>query len=493
MPIDNRRLTLWAYSFTNSNVPTIVPYSDAVDRLRFTTIAPGGYGDLTCRIKTRDARLTPPELTLMSQVALMGGDFAAFLGRWDEPGITLDQQEGDMWELTAMSAASVLQDDPDSVAYTSQTAPYILQHELARRSAYLPLSTDTSLILPNNPAALLSPVFDGKHLEDELNELIPVLGDYQWCVWGHGSQQDAAGFPLWQLVAHMRDTTTVSYVGYTEDFNNYHIKPAMEYTYNVITLKYRDITTNTPSSVTVSDTRLNANGSQGSAPYPRRKLIKDYSAYHLSATQAAAIANALLAQYQNGGWKIEVILDRVEEANGQEIPLWMVRADGNIHLPQLAQIGAQLPSAPMPQTTVFYITETVYEEQDGQPPQLTITCDSFFDKSSFQVARLQYREDHKVRSAKHRQPVTIPGENVTGQIGVQWGSASTTSFLWSASATYGSLLTNTPTSITLTPTSTSNVGSVVTNSVTNQGFNIVVTPAAAGAGNAQYNYITVGA
>src|SRR6185437_1382660 len=144
-------------------------------------------------------------------------------------------------------------------------------------------------------------------------------------------------------------------------------------------------------------------------------LRKDLSAYHLSATQATALANALMAQYQNGGWKITVVLDRVLDANGNEIPLWMVRADANIALPNLAPMGAQLPIAPTPNTNVFYITETEYSEQEGQTPQLTITCDSFYDRGAFQVARLQYREEHQIRSGKTRQKVQIPGEQMSGQ------------------------------------------------------------------------------
>lgn len=491
--IDTRKLTLWGYTLPASGTPYARPYDIEVKDLRFTTLAPGGYGDLSCRIKVPNARLVPPELGLMQRVALMGADFPAFLGRWDEPGITLDQQEGDEFELTAQGAANVLQDDPDTVAYSLQTAQYILTQELSRRSAYLPISSDYSAVLPTNPATQFSPVFDGKNVEDVYNELVPVLGDYQWLVWGHPTQRDAAGFPAWQMLAHARDTSTVSYTGYGEDLDNYRVKPAMEYTYNVVQLLYRDISTNTPSSVTVSDSRLAGNGAPGSAPFPRRKLRKDYSAYHLSGAQATALANALLAQYQNGGWKITVVLDRLLDANGREIPLWMCRADTNIVLPQLAPIGAQLPTTPTANTNVFYITETEYSENDGQSPQLTVTCDSFYDKSSFQIARLQYREDHKIRSAKTRQNMTIPGEQATGDFTIYWPPTSGVGDDYAVSVTYGTLLSNTPTSLSRTITASSNYFATFVQAITNQGFWAQAASNAAGSGYVSEHYTTVGA
>jgi hypothetical protein len=53
-------LALWAYtSSTTSDYPLIVAeYGDVVEALEFTTVAPGGFGNLACVIKLPNARLS---------------------------------------------------------------------------------------------------------------------------------------------------------------------------------------------------------------------------------------------------------------------------------------------------------------------------------------------------------------------------------------------------------------------------------------------------
>ncbi len=60
-------------------------YSARIEALEFTTVAPGGFGDLACILKLPDARLPRPELGLFSRVALRDGLFTCFSGEWSDP------------------------------------------------------------------------------------------------------------------------------------------------------------------------------------------------------------------------------------------------------------------------------------------------------------------------------------------------------------------------------------------------------------------------
>lgn len=486
-------LSLVAY--TTVTPGAIGYYGDAIAELTFTTVAPGGFGDLHCQLKVPNARLIPPELRPFAYVALVGGNFTAFQGRWDEPGIELsdNSSDGELMPLAALGASSVMKDDPDDQAYSNQTAQSIISNEIARRAAYLPLDQDTSQILPNNPSATFSPAWNAKNLDDEINELLPILGDYQWAVWNHATHTDAAGFPTWQLYWHKRDLSTISYTGFFEDESGFTVRPAVEYSYNVVTVKYRDSSTNAPSIVTVKDSRLAGSGAQGSAPFPWRRLSKDLSGYHLSGTQATAVANALLAEYMNGGYKNEVHLTQVRDANGQEIPLWQVRADANIFLPQLSPIGTTLPTVPTAGTNLFYITETEYSEASGNAPTLTLTLDSFSDKGGFAIARLQYQIEHPQSDAKHHHHVHAAGEQYNGYGAVTWPSNAVAGDVYASGIHFGTHLTNTPSSITITTRGAVNDRGAFYSDIQNTGFDLNDTVNVNGSGFLHASWVTVGA
>src|SRR5258707_6351691 len=172
-------LALWAYTApTTSAYPLLVgEYGGQIEALEFTTVAPGGFGDLACILKLPDARVPRPELALFSRVCLRDGAFTAFGGEWSDPALMLDGEVGEYLLLSALGGGVALRDDPDDAAYnTASTAQAIIASELGRRAAYLPLDQDVSAILPNAPANTFTPVYDGFHLEEILHDLLGALG-----------------------------------------------------------------------------------------------------------------------------------------------------------------------------------------------------------------------------------------------------------------------------------------------------------------------------
>lgn len=422
-------LALYAYNLATG---ASTDYSTRVSDLTISTVAPGGFGDLACTIDGIDPREVPQELTVFCNVAVMDPNTpntptgAVFLGRWDEPGLALNDQQAGL-VLHAMGAATCLKDDPDDVSYLTKTAQFIMGQELSRRANYLLLDQDTSQILPDAPSTTFSPAYNGQTIEDELNDLSQGLGDYQWCVWDHPTHKDACGFPTWQLYWHQRDTSTVTYTAHLEDIESWDVRPAVEYSFNVVTLTYRDATSRQPASVTVKDSRLNANGSQGNAPFPWRRLRQQMNETLLSSTQATAIANALLGLYSDGNYKISVTLSRLRDANNNPIPLYAARADGNLFLPDLSgAFGhplATTATSDAATANLFYITETQYSESSGQTPTLELTLNSYQDSAAYQFARLQYKAAQQAKSGKVGVVVQGSGAQEKGYVSHIWSNA----------------------------------------------------------------------
>jgi hypothetical protein len=504
MPI-HRRLALYTY---NLDTGSATERSATADNLEIATTQPGGYSELACTIRVPNARIIPSDLNLFARIVVMDGPFCVFSGRLDEPALALTDQDGDVYQLHAMGGADCLKDDPQDIAYSGKTPQYVAIDQISAfhvaggsgsvpRSGFIPLDQDTALIFPDNPSGTYSPDPNSKNIEDVLNELIPLVGDYSWGVWGHPTHTDALGFPTWQLFVHQRDTTTVSYIGYLageggSGSDAYSIRPAVEYSYNVVQLKYRDTSSDLPSSVTVRDARLNNDNTQGSAPIPYRKIVKDFSSIHLSSSEAQTVANAILAQYENGGWKNEVTLARVYDANGNEIPLWQVRADANIFLPELSPIGTTLPTVVTQGTNLFYITQTRYSEASGQIPMLTVTLDSFWDSAAFQIARMQYIHISKAANNKVKHTVREAGNPETGNCALAWGSTALAGDTYGCTVNFKTSMTAAPTSITFSGTSSSNASARTASAITNVGFEYDATVQFNGAGYSRAKYTTVG-
>jgi hypothetical protein len=489
--------SLYSYAVGGAYGPVLREYSQEIEQLEFTTTAPGGYGGLKCRVRTSDPSILRGDVQIFNNVALVQGFTPIWLGRWDEPALALDNSDSDLYELAALGAGDCLKDDSQDAAYTASTAYQIIQDQLQGstlgRAAWLPIDSDLSLVMPDRPSTTYNYAPNAKNIEDVLNEVLAMQGDYTWGVWAHPIHRDAFDLPTWQLQAHIRNTTTVNYQITLADEIEYAIRPTNEYSYNCVTVKYKDPTTTFPASVTVQDSRLNANKSQGKAPFPFRRLIKDYSSYNISATQATVIANALLASYQNGGFKITIKVAAARDSNGNEIPLWQVQADHNVFIPQLTPHGAQLNLVPTPNVNLFYITETNYQEQADQVATLELSADNFFDRAAFQVARLQYQEDQRrkavTRTHGHHQAV---GEPEKGTVATSWPGVAVTTDSYEEGVNFKTTMVNVPTSITLTAASSSNAATPTTTNITQTGFSFTVHPAANGAGYWRGSYTTNG-
>ena len=490
--------SLYIYNTAGSVTNTsLFNYGPLLEEVKFSTIAPGGFGDMTCKLRVHRSRIIPPEIKIFSHVALLDGFNRVFLGRLDEPNTGIDKAEGDIITLTALGASHVLQDDPQDFAYTAQTTTQILTDQIVtQRSAYLPIDSDFTQVLPNAPATTFSPAFQGKNIEEILNELTNDLGDYQWAIWDHPRNKDAYGFPTWQLYWHLRTfalaNPTPNYIATLANQISHDVKGSVEYSYNCVTLMYRDFTSTNPQSVTVQDSRLAANKSQGTAPFPFRRLRKDVSEALLTATQATALANVLLAQYQNGGFKVTFDVAAMTDANGSPIPLHTVRADGIVLVPDLAPLGQKLSTTYVPNVNLFYITETQYEMLNGQTPKLTLICNSYYDTTSFQLARLQRTNEHHQKNRKHHGIIQAKSETETGPCGALWGANAVSTDTYGESVNFKTTLNSAPASITLTATASTNANAPTTAFITTTGFHFQIQPTANGAGKWQGNYKATG-
>ncbi|HLY31191.1 MAG TPA: hypothetical protein VKQ36_09180, partial [Ktedonobacterales bacterium] len=474
-------LALYCYPVSAVIAPTLVgEYGEQIEALEFTTVAPGGFGDLACVLKLRDARLPRPELAMFSHVCLRDGPFTAFSGEWADPALTLDTATGEYVSLSALGGGVALRDDPDDAAYGSATtAQAIIAAEFTKRAAYLPIDQDMSAVLPSAPPNTFTPVYDGYTLEEILHDLMGALGDYVWAVYDHPTHVDASGFPTWQLQAHQRDITTTTYSALGEDILSWRVMPSTQRAYNVVQVAYVDPVAG-PGALTVSDPRLNTDGSQGSAPFRRRKLRRNLGRLPLTATQATAIANAWLATYSSPTNKVEIELAAVRDANGAVIPLSHVRADGNLFIPELAVRGQQLPGGPVAGVNQFWIAETQYRETAMGDMRLTLQLDNYADRAVSLLARLQIADEARERRRGVYRAVQSPGAQQVGYCSIRAPSV-TAGQQVGVGVSFVPILSKTPTGLTFTTITSTNVGSgpnVTAGSITQYGCEVTVTAAA---------------
>lgn len=482
---------LWAYtSPTTSAYPLIVEeYGELVEGLEFTTVAPGGFGDLACILKLANARIPRPELGLLARVCLRDGLFTAFSGEWSDPALVLDGAHGEYVLLSALGGGSALRDDPDESSYASQTAQAIVASEFSKRSGYLAIDSDRSLVFPDNPATAFSPIYDGYNLEEILHDLCFALGDYTWTVYDHPVNRDAASFPTWQLAAHARDTATTTYVALGEDILSWRVAPSSQRAFNVVEVAYVDVTGG-PGKVQVSDPRL-AGSIQGKAPFRRRKLRRALGRVPLTQAQATTIANAWLAAYQDITSKVEVELAAVRDANGNLIPLHQVRADGNLFVPELAVRGQQLSGGPVPGTNQFYIVETRYRELANGEVRLQLQLDNYADHAGTTLAQLKLSYDAAQRARGVYRVVASPGAPVQGPCGATFSNVSAGATV-QVSVPFPMTLAKVPGAVTLTQTSASNATGAAAVNLSETGFVLQWTVPAAGATTWLGSYATVG-
>ena len=490
------KLALYAYTAPSAAYPLIVrEYGEQVEALEFTTVAPGGFGDLTCALKLEDARLPRPELAMFSRICLRDGPYTAFAGEWADPALALDARAGDYLALLALGAGAALRDDPDDAAYaTPTTAQAIIAAECTRRAAWLPLDQDQSAVLPDQPMATFAPAYDSYNLEEILHELLGALGDYTWTVYDHPRNLDPAGFPTWRLSAHQRDVTTTTYLAVGDDIASWRVAPSTERAYNVVEVAYVDPQAG-PGVVTVSDPRLNSDGSQGNAPFRRRKLRRSLGRLPLTLAQATTIANAWLATFSEPTDKVEMTLRGVRDANGVSIPLSHVRADSNLFAPELAVRGQRLSSSPTPGVNQFWIAETRYRETADGDITLTLQLDNYADRAEGMLARLRIAEDLRQRTRGVYRITQSPGAQQVGFVSLRAPSA-TAGQVIGASVRFIPTLAKTPTGLTFSALASANVSggpSVTAGTLTPYGCEVTVTAASAGAVTWAGTWTTVGA
>ncbi|HEX9036964.1 MAG TPA: hypothetical protein VF808_08240 [Ktedonobacterales bacterium] len=489
-------MALWAYTPPSNQWPLIVSdWGRDVRALEFSTVAPGGFGDLACIVRTPEPRIPRPELAPFGKIALMDGPFACFLGEWSDPVQVMDGPHGEYLHLSALGGGVALRDDPDDSAYTNQTAQAIIAAEFSKRTAFLALDGDQGLILPAAPATTFSPVYDGYDLEQILHDLAFDLGDYAWTVYDHPRNRDAAGFPTCQVAVHPRDAQTISYTALGEDIVSWRVTPSTQRAYNVVQVAYVDPAAG-PGVVTVSDSRLNGDGSQGYAPFRRRKLRRSLGRVPLTSAQATTIANAWLGAYKNLTNKVEVTLRSIRDANGLPLPLSHVRADGNLFIPELAVRGQNLTAGgfgPVVGANQFYIVETVYREDLDGAVSLKLVLDNYADQAGATLAQLKLSYEAALRARGVSSLVRSLGANISGPCGATIGNQSAGGAV-AISIPFPYPLSRTPSSITLTPTTTAHVtGSATATNITATGFTLNWTETAAGATTWLGSYLTVGA
>jgi hypothetical protein len=490
------KLALYAYTAPSAAYPLIVrEYGEQVEALEFTTVAPGGFGDLTCALKLSDARLPRPELAMFARVCLRDGLFTAFAGEWADPALVMDERAGEYLRLTALGAGAALRDDPDDATYTTPTtAQAIIAAEFARRAAWLPLDQDQSATLPDQPGATFTPAYDGYNLEEILHELMGALGDYTWTVYDHPRNRDPADFPTWRLSAHQRDVTTTSYIASGDDIVSWRVAPSTERAYNVAQVAYVDPVSG-PGIVTASDPRLNSDGSQGAAPFRRRKLRRSLGRLPLTSAQATAIANAWLAAFSQPSNKVEITLRAVHDANGASIPLSYVRADANLFTPELAVRGQQLSSGPVAGVNQFWIAESRYRETAAGAITLTLQLDNYADRAEGMLARLRIAEDIRQRRRGVYRLTQSPGAQQVGFVSLRAPSA-TAGQVVGASVSFVPTLAKAPTALSFSALSSANVSGaphVTAGTLTPYGCEVTVTAAGVGAVAWAGTYTTVGA
>lgn len=228
-------------------------------------------------------------------------------------------------------------------------------------------------------------------------------------------------------------------------------------------------------------------GAQNAASFRRRKLRRSLGKMPLTAAQATANAQAWLATYQNVTNKVQVELRAARDANGNPLPLHRLRADRNLFIPELAVRGQQLSSGPVPGVNQFYIVESLYRETASGDVVLRLQLDNFADAAGAEIARLKLAYDAASRRrGEYRYPIS-PGVLVVGGCGASYpnSTAGATCSTW---VPFPGVLSQVPSSITLSITGSSNASSIQAVGATKYGFSLQWTTLANGA---PFNYTFV--
>jgi hypothetical protein len=461
-------LQLLLYPAPGLGIGQAVNYANALDDLSFSSTIPGGCGDLSAKARVSDVHKFRAELELCSRIAVTGNGGTWWTGEVSDPEIGFDES-GDYVQITGLGLGNGLRDDPRSVTYSAKTPQQMVTSEISagNRPNYLTIDQDTSQIFPDNPGATYSPAYVGKNLEEIIADVCKLAGDYVFGTWPFaiGNQpapahEDIFSLPAGQLAVVARDTSTVSYTALLElgDVRSWRIISSLERAFNVIQVAYNDPGQAVPVGIaTATDSRLAANGSQGSAAFRRRVNYQDLSGVStVNAAQAAAIASAYLALFQNPTNKVEIVLTAARDKVGGPMPLYQLLAGRNIYVPKLSLRRPTMSFGPQAGVNLFYIVEARYQEQ-GEDVTVTLQCDNFVDTVAQQVARLQLEADVELRLGQRTtgavQALGAPLKAHGGFLARAAAGANN----FGAGVNYGVALTQLPTSISLTASVSTNI------------------------------------
>lgn len=483
-------LTLYCYTLPTSQSgqnAIIVPYADELDGLTFTTVSPGGFGQLTAtlRLNATNALLPQPQLAFGAHVALMDGPFCAFRGEIMESAYVVDASVGDAYQVTALGIGNQLRDDPYDVAYSGKTAQQIAQDQLTHHGTTFHLmpqiSSDNSLLFPDNPAGTYSPSYDGRTMEEIILDIATLAGIYDMAVWDHATQKDAAGFPLGQVSVVLHDANTTHYQATLADRDIVTGKIAVsgERAYNFTEVAYSNGTSGVGLAQQRDSRLLAGTFDQNLAPFRFRKYRRDVSGTStIGSTQASSIATSLLQQMENLTNKVNLTLSSVKDAQGNPLDMWRVRAAKNIYVPDLAVRGQQLATSASATVNQFFILQTTYTETTTSAT-LAIQADNYEDYAERQIARLQLAADQQSRGFKFTSLMAMLGAPVTTNAGGRF-LATAASQNGGGPFTWPLTLYQTPTSATLTPISSANATGATVFNLSPRGGTIQFTSVAAG-------------
>ena len=488
-------------------------YTDELEQLRFTTVNPGGYGELQVWMSALDLRTLHPEFALFSRIILMDQLLPVWLGEITTPAWGMQRGGKEYIRLDCLGLGNSLRDDPYQQSFTNQTVQQMAQTIINGRNVVngtihtAVVDPDTSALFPDNPAGTYSPAYDAS-IEEQLAALCLLAGtattSYTWWTRSHpgynpaiSAHADPAGYPMLQVVAQKVDKATTTYQASIAAFGEVEsFETAYDGTraYNYISTRYNNGTVGLGKSDAV-DLRLTAvTLDQGTAPFRFRKLQRDYSATQtINAGTAANISAALRAQYKDPTTKTQMRLKACRDATGLPVELyWLNAFNTNIAVPEAAQRGTTaLPTTYTGGVTQFYILSTTYQETSSGEAYLDLTCDNFTDRAQDVVNRLQLAAETLLRSQAVAAAYQKQGASETGQCGVSF-NASGAGVAGGASQTYPQQTALPPTSITLSQLQNNNATGAAASQITAVGFHLKVNSVAAGPVDYVAAYTTVG-
>lgn len=491
------RLAVYLYTLVGGAVVQ-QEVGSMLDNLTFSTISPGGFGTLTGLLRVRSAKVPRPQFGLFALIAVMNGPTPIWLGELMNPAYGISQSDGEYIKISALGKGNGLRDDPNSWSYTSQTAQQIAQailtqHVTTTKALARVISTDNTQLFPDNPTNLITQVYTGRTMEEIIADVALLAGDYNWGAEADPLQKDFAGFPLARVFARARDLTTVDYTARLmgNDIYAAEFTPTADRAYNQIEIDYNNGTSGL-GITRATDTRLNADLSQGTAPYRFRKYLRDLSGDStVNATIAQSIANTYLALFENPTYTGTATLRGIRDANGARMPLWQAQAGKNLYVPEMAIQGTQLPTAPTQNVNLFWVTQATYREDSTGNQQLDLNLGYLPDDADVQVARLQMAADAINRSGQLAAVLAALGTPLRGQYAIGFSNALGGQNV-GAAVEFPMQAYQVPTSLTLSSLASSNIGTLGVTDLTALGAYIFGTVSANGAGFARGTYRTNG-